>query len=38
MTNDIDILLSTTQTKYDIGMVRCSDVTTLSQFLESPAP
>ena len=38
ITNDIDILLSTTQTKYDIGMVRCSDVTTLSQFLESPAP
>ena len=38
ITSDIDILLSTTQTKYDIGMVCCSDVTTLSQFLESPAP
>ena len=38
MTSDVDILLSTTQTKKDIDMVHYSDVTTLSQFLKSPAP
>ena len=38
MTSDVCILLSTTQTKYDINKVHNSDVTKLSQFLKSAAP